>query len=258
MQSEPLLKVVDVRKSFGKVEALKGVSFEVYPGEVVALLGDNGAGKSTLIKILMGIHQKDGGKIFFKGKEINFLSPSEAHAMGIEAVPQGGAVVPFLDIARNFFLGREPEKKWGPFRFLDIKKMDSEAAEAVRGIGVRVRSPRDKVNVLSGGERQAVSIARVLHFKSSLVLLDEPTLNLSVKETDKLLASVKELKKKGVAVIFVTHNVYHVYTIADKFIILDRGEMIGFYKKGEVDAETIIDTIRTGSRKTGMVRRDDE
>lgn len=249
MQNEPLLKVVNVRKNFGRVEALKGVSFEVYPGEVVALLGDNGAGKSTLIKILMGVHQKDAGKIFFKGKEVNFLSPSEARAMGIEAVPQGGAVVPFLDIARNFFLGREPEKRWGPFRFLDIKKMEAEAADAVRDIGVRVRTPRDKVNVLSGGERQAVSIARVLHFRSSLVLLDEPTLNLSVKETDKLLASVKELKENGVAVIFVTHNVYHVYSIADKFIILDRGEMIGLYKRDEVDAETIIDVIRTGARK---------
>ncbi|MGY4707916.1 ATP-binding cassette domain-containing protein [Candidatus Bipolaricaulota sp. J31] len=248
-QREPLLKVIDVRKSFGKVEALKGVSFEVYPGEVVALLGDNGAGKSTLIKILMGVHQKDSGKIFYKGKEVNFLSPNEARAMGIEAVPQGGAVVPFLDIARNFFLGREPVKKWGPFRFLDLKQMEAVAAEAVKEIGVRVRTPKDKVNVLSGGERQAISIARVLHFKSSLVLLDEPTLNLSVKETDKLLASVKELKENDVAVIFVTHNVYHVYSIADKFIILDRGEMIGLYRKGEVDAETIIDAIRTGKRK---------
>lgn len=247
---EPLLKVVNVKKSFGKVEALKGISFEVYPGEIVALLGDNGAGKSTLIKILMGVHRKDSGRIFFKGKEVDFLSPSEARAMGIETVPQGGAVVPFLDIARNFFLGREPEKGWGPFRFLDLKQMDAVAANAVKDIGVRVRTPRDKVNVLSGGERQAISIARVLHFKSSLVLLDEPTLNLSVKETDKLLAAVRELKENDVAVIFVTHNVYHVYSIADKFIILDRGEMVGLYKQGEVDAETIINTIRTGKGGT--------
>ena len=250
MELQPILEVQDVKKSFGRVEALKGVSFEVYPGEVVGLLGDNGAGKSTLIKLIMGVYRPDSGKIIFRGKEVHFLSPSDARALGIEAVPQGGAVVQFMDITRNFFLGRECQRRiFGPFKMLDIKKMEEEAAKLVADVGVRVRSPRERVSVLSGGERQAVSIGRVLYFQSSLVLLDEPTLNLSVKETDKLLKSVREMKERGVGVIFVTHNVYHVYPIADKFLILNRGEMLGVYRKENATAEEIIDMIRTGKPK---------
>ena len=250
MELQPILEVRDVKKSFGRVEALKGVSFEVYPGEVVGLLGDNGAGKSTLIKLIMGVYRPDSGKIIFRGKEVHFLSPSDARALGIEAVPQGGAVVQFMDITRNFFLGRECQRRiFGPFKMLDIKKMEEEAARLVADVGVRVRSPRERVSVLSGGERQAVSIGRVLYFQSSLVLLDEPTLNLSVKETDKLLKSVRGLKERGVGVIFVTHNVYHVYPIADKFLILNRGEMLGVYRKENATAEEIIDMIRTGKPK---------
>ncbi len=247
MELQPILRVLDVRKSFGRVEALKGVSFEVYPGEVVGLLGDNGAGKSTLIKLIMGVYRPDSGKIVFQGKEVHFLSPSEARGLGIESVPQGGAVVQFMDITRNFFLGRERLKRlFGPIKLLDIRTMEREAADLVSEVGVRVRSPRERVSVLSGGERQAISIGRVLHFQSSLVLLDEPTLNLSVRETDKLLKSVAEMKERGVGVIFVTHNVYHVYPIADKFVILNRGELVGVYDKADVTAEEIIDMIRTG------------
>lgn len=250
MGLQPILQVQDVRKSFGRVEAVKGVSFEVFPGEVVGLLGDNGAGKSTLIKLIMGVYRPDSGKILFRGKEVHFLSPSEARALGIEAVPQGGAVVQFMDITRNFFLGREQQKRLlGPFKMLDVGKMEQEAAKLVSEVGVRVRSPRERVSVLSGGERQAISIGRVLYFQSSLVLLDEPTLNLSVRETDKLLKSVAEMKQRGVGVIFVTHNVYHVYPIADKFVILNRGEMLGVYKKGDATAEEIIEMIRTGKSK---------
>jgi len=250
MELQPILKVLDLRKSFGRVEALKGVSFEVYPGEVVGLLGDNGAGKSTLINLIMGVYRPDSGKIIFQGREVHFLSPNEARALGIESVPQGGAVIQFMDIMRNFFLGRERLKRlFGPFKVLDIKTMEREAAELVSEVGVRVRSPRERVSVLSGGERQAVSIGRVLYFQSSLVLLDEPTLNLSVRETDKLLRSVAEMKERGVSAIFVTHNVYHVYPIADKFVILNRGEMVGVYEKADATAEEIIDMIRTGKPK---------
>ena len=247
---QPILSVQNVKKSFGRVQALKGVSFEVFPGEVVGLLGDNGAGKSTLIKLIMGVYRPDSGKIIFRGEEVHFLSPSEARALGIEAVPQGGAVVQFMDITRNFFLGRERQRGLlGPFKMLDIKRMEEEAAKLVAEVGVRVRSPRERVSVLSGGERQAISIGRVLHFQSSLVLLDEPTLNLSVKETDKLLKSVVEMKQRGVGVIFVTHNVYHVYPIGDKFVILDRGEMLGVYGKEDTKAEEIIEMIRIGKAK---------
>lgn len=255
VEVQPILSVQNVKKNFGRVEALKGVSFEVYPGEVVGLLGDNGAGKSTLIKLVMGVYRPDSGKIIFRGEEVHFVSPSEARALGIEAVPQGGAVVQFMDITRNFFLGRERQKRLlGPFKILDVKKMEEEATKLVAEVGVRVRSPRERVSILSGGERQAISIGRVLHFQSSLVLLDEPALNLSVKETDKLLKSVVEMKQRGVGVIFVTHNVYHVYPIADKFVILNRGEMLGEYEKENTTAEEIIEMIRTGKPKEELGR----
>ena len=250
-KEQVLLEIKNVRKSFGHVEALKGVSFNVHSGEVVGLLGDNGAGKSTLIKSIMGVHHPDSGKIIFKGKDICNLSPREVRMLGIEAVPQGGAVVQFMDITRNFFLGRELQKSFGFLKVLDLAQMEREAEKIITEIGVRVRSPRGRVSALSGGERQAISIGRVLHFQSSLVLLDEPTQNLSVKETDKLLQSISEMKAHGIGVIFVTHNVYHVYRVADKFVILSRGDMLGIYRKEDSSAEKIIDIIRTGNAQPG-------
>ncbi|MBC7109200.1 MAG: sugar ABC transporter ATP-binding protein [Methanomassiliicoccales archaeon] len=250
MKVQPVLSVQGVKKSFGRVQALKGVSFEVYPGEVVGLLGDNGAGKSTLIKLIMGVYRPDEGQIIFRGKDIRFFSPNEIRMLGIEAVPQGGAVIQFMDIARNFFLGREPQKRLFSFlKMLDLKKMKEEATKYIAEVGVQVRSPNERVSWLSGGERQAISIGRTLYFQSSLILLDEPTLNLSVRETDKLLHAVAEMKRRGVAVIFVTHNVYHVYFIGDKFVLLNRGEMLGVYNKEEVTAEELIEMIRTGKPK---------
>ena len=245
-REQALLEIKNVRKSFGHVEALKGVSFSVYPGEVVGLLGDNGAGKSTLIKSIMGVHHPDSGSIKFKGQEITSLSSREIRMLGIEAVPQGGAVVQFMNISRNLFLGREPQKSLGFLKVLDHAKMERETKKVITGIGVRLRSTRGRASALSGGERQAISIGRVLFFQSSLILLDEPTQNLSVRETDKLLQSISEIKQHNIGVIFVTHNVYHVYQVADKFVILSRGNMVGIYRKENTSAEEIIDIIRTG------------
>lgn len=243
---EPLLKVVDVWKSFGTVMALKGVSFEMDRGEVVGLLGDNGAGKSTMAKIIAGVYQPDKGEIWFDGRKVRWNSPKEAREAGIEIVYQDLALIDLLSVARNFFLGREPVKKVGPFKFLDLKKMTLESLKKVREIGVKIRDSSVRVSALSGGERQAVAIARAVYFKAKLVILDEPTASLSVRETHKVLELVKELKNSGIGVIFITHNVYHVYEVADKFVILDRGVKIATYSKEEVSPEDIIETIRLG------------
>ena len=246
MASEPLLKVVNVWKRFGTVTALKGVSFEVGRGEVVGLLGDNGAGKSTMAKIIAGVFPPDEGEIWFDGRKVRWSSPKEAREAGIEIVYQDLALIDLLSIARNFFLAREPVKKIGPLMLLDLKKMKTESLKKAREIGVRISDPDVRVAALSGGERQAIAIARAVYFKAKLVILDEPTASLSVRETHKVLELVKELKNKGISIIFITHNVYHVYEVADKFVILDKGVKIAEYTKDEVSAEDIIETIRLG------------
>lgn len=242
---EVLLEVKNVRKSFGTVKALNGISFSVRRGEVVGLLGDNGAGKSTLIKLIMGIYEPDEGEIIFEGRKLRGLTPSERRALGIEAVPQGGAVIAYLDIARNLFLGREPTKS-RVLGILALRRMHEEAKKVVEEIGVSLRSTYERVSHLSGGERQAVSVGRTLYFGGKLVLLDEPTLNLSVKETDKLHEAILKLKANGVSVIYVTHNVHHVYDIGDRFVILNKGEMLGVFDKARVTPIELIEMIRRG------------
>jgi simple sugar transport system ATP-binding protein len=250
MKKKPLLKIVNVSKNYGQVKALKNINLKIYPSEVVGLIGDNGAGKSTLIKILMGDLQRDKGEIFFKDKEVNFSSSAEARALGIETVPQGSSTIEFMDITRNLFLGKELTKKVGFFELLDKKRMSEESLKVIASLGTTgIRSAWDKVSALSGGQRQAVSIGRLIYFKSSLALLDEPTLNLSVRESEKVINLIDNMKKAGTAVIFVTHNVYHVYPVADRFILLDRGEMIGIFDKKDVKPEDVIEMIRTGTIK---------
>ena len=186
-EATSLAKMVNIEKYFGAVQALKKVNIEVKSGEILGLLGDNGAGKSTLIKILAGVFPPDGGEISFEGSQVNFSSPRDARAMGIETVHQALSLVDIMSISRNFFLGREPTRKVGPIHLLDRKKMNEECEKAVTGLGVRVRSPNEFVSILSGGERQAISIGRAMHFKVKLLILDEPLAALSVRETIVLL-----------------------------------------------------------------------
>ena len=245
-QISPLAKMVDIDKNFGAVQALKKVNVEVRSGEILGLLGDNGAGKSTLIKILAGVFPPDRGEIFFEGSRVNFSSPRDARAMGIETVHQALSLVDIMSISRNFFLGREPIKKIGPIHLLDRKKMNEECEKAVTGLGVRVRSPNEFVSILSGGERQAISIGRAMHFKVKLLILDEPLAALSVRETREVLRQVEKVRESGVSVIFITHNVYHVYPVAERFVMLDRGIKIGEVYKKDANPEDIIEIIATG------------
>ena len=241
-----LAKMVDIEKNFRAVQALKKVNLEIRQGEILGLLGDNGAGKSTLIKVLAGVFPPDRGEIFFEGGRVNFSSPKDARAIGIETVHQALSLVDTMSISRNFFLGREPIKKIGPVCLLDKKKMNEECEKAVTGLGVRVRSPNEFVSILSGGERQAISIGRAMHFKVKLLILDEPLAALSVRETREVLRQVEKARESGVSVIFITHNVYHVYPVAERFVMLDRGIKIGEVYKKDASPEDIIEIIATG------------
>ncbi|MCD6321282.1 sugar ABC transporter ATP-binding protein [Candidatus Bipolaricaulota bacterium] len=244
--TEPLVKMVNISKSFGTVQALKNVDFDVGYQEVMGLVGDNGAGKSTLIKILTGVFPPDTGEIYFEGRKVDIRSPREARDLGIETVYQDLALIPLMSISRNFFLGREPVKRLGPLRLLDKRRMDETVKEALAEIGIRVRSPDEEVAVLSGGERQSVAIGRAMHFGAKLLILDEPTAALSIKESQKVLDFVLEAKERGLSIIFITHNIYHVYSVADRFTILEHGRKVAVLRKDEVSAEEIIEIIRSG------------
>ncbi|MEN3008497.1 ATP-binding cassette domain-containing protein [Pseudothermotoga sp.] len=241
--NQPLVEMRNIKKSFGKVKALKGVDFSVGRAEVVGLLGDNGAGKSTLIKVLVGYYQPDEGEIYFEGKRVRFSSPREARELGIETVYQDLALVNLMPLWRNFFLGRELVHKFGPVKWLNRKKMRKIALDALADIGISVRNVDDTVAFLSGGERQAVAIARAIHFGAKLLILDEPTAALSVGETRKVLEHILEAKRRGISVIFITHNIYHVYEVADRLVVLERGEKIGEYKKEHVTPQQVMDLI---------------
>jgi simple sugar transport system ATP-binding protein len=251
-EAASLAKMVNIEKNFGAVQALKKVNIEVRSGEILGLLGDNGAGKSTLIKVLAGVFPPDRGEIFFEGNRVNFSSPKEARAMGIETVHQALSLVDIMSISRNFFLGREPTRRIGPIHLLDRKKMNQECERAVTGLGVRVRNPNEFVSILSGGERQAISIGRAMHFKVKLLILDEPLAALSVRETREVLSQVEKARESGVSVVFITHNVYHVYPVAERFVMLDRGIKIGEVYKKDASPEDIIEIIASGKMSKAL------
>lgn len=247
-KSTPIVHMENITKRFGTILALDNVTFTVERQQVMALLGDNGAGKSTLIKILTGVYQPTSGRIYFEGRLVNIDSPRKARALGIETVYQDLALVDLMSITRNFFLGRELVRRWGPLEWLDMRRMDQATAQVLREIGISVRSPREPVGKLSGGERQSVAIGRAMYFGAKLLILDEPTSALSVAETRKVLDHILEVKEKGLSVIFITHNVHHVYEVADAYTILRHGRKVGTYRKGELSVNDIADLI-TGARE---------
>jgi simple sugar transport system ATP-binding protein len=240
MENRDLVNMVNIHKWFGSLHALKGVNFTVGRKEVVGLVGDNGAGKSTLIKILSGYYKPNYGEIWFEGMKVNFNSPREARRLGIETVYQDQALAPHLSVARNVFLGREITKSMG---FVNAKKIKKESMEALKRIGLDLRSADLPINFLSGGERQGVALARALHFGAKLIILDEPTAALSIKESQKVLEFVKSVRDEGLSVIFVTHNLYHVYPIADRFVVLSRGEKVADVMKEETSIDELTKAI---------------
>jgi simple sugar transport system ATP-binding protein len=250
----PVIQLKNVSKTFGEVRSLSEVNLEIYPGEIVGLLGDNGAGKSTLVKTIMGFHKPDeGGEIWFKGEKITDWSVAKARELGIETIYQERALCELQPIWRNMFMGREIKNKFGR---LDVKKMKSEATRLMSehmGFTSTAVHPDNAVLTMSGGEKQGVAITRALYFDAELVILDEPTVGLSLSETKKTLDFVQNIKKSGRSAIFIDHNIFHIYPAVDRMIVLDRGKVAGNYKKSEITMDELIESMyrvaRTGSIK---------
>ena len=242
----PLIEVRELTKHFGPVVALSGVSMTVRAGEVHCLLGDNGAGKSTLIKTLSGVYRPTGGDFVVDGTPVTFSSPREALDAGIATVFQDLAMIPLLSITRNFFMGREPVRRFGPLSFMDMQFANRIAREEMRRIGIDVRDPEQAVGTLSGGERQCVAIARAVYFGAKVLILDEPTSALGVHQASVVLKLIVQSKARGIGVIFISHNVHHAYVVGDRFTLLKRGRSTGTYAKGEITRDQLLNLMAGG------------
>lgn len=242
----PAVQLKDISKYFGTVVALENVDIAAYYGEVHCLLGDNGAGKSTLIKIISGVFPPDKGEYLFEGRPVHFASPRDALDLGIATVYQDLAMIPLMSISRNFFLGSEPTKGWGPFKRFDLAYADRVTIEELGKMGIRVRDTQQPVGTLSGGERQSVAIARAVYQGAKVLILDEPTAALGVKEAGVVLRYIAQARARGIAVIFITHNVHHAYPIGDRFTILNRGTSYGTFLKRDVTREEVVEMMAGG------------
>jgi simple sugar transport system ATP-binding protein len=243
----PLLEVDHLSKYFGNVIALKDVSAIVNEGEVSCVLGDNGAGKSTFIKILSGVHRQDEGELRMEGENVSFGSPREAKERGIATVFQDLATVPLMSIWRNFFLGSEPTIGVGPLRRIDIGEAKNTMRGELKKMGIDVRDPDQPVGTLSGGERQAVAIARAMYFGAKVLILDEPTSALGVKQSGIVLRYIVHARERGVGVIFISHNPHHAYPVGDHFVILNRGTLQGSWKRGEITRDELVQLMAGGA-----------
>jgi simple sugar transport system ATP-binding protein len=244
---QALLEVRHISKYFGNVVALKDISVGVNAGEVTCVLGDNGAGKSTFIKILSGVHRHDEGELLVEGDDTHFGSPREAKERGIATVFQDLATVPLMSIWRNFFLGSEPTKSFGPLKYVDVKFAQQTMHAEMRKMGIDVRDPDQPVGTLSGGERQAVAIARAVYFGAKVLILDEPTSALGVKQSGVVLRYVAQARDRGLGVIFITHNPHHAYPVGDRFVVLNRGRLLGDWRKGEISRDELIKMMSGGA-----------
>ncbi len=241
-----LLDVRHISKYFGSVIALKDVSMGCKAGEVTCLLGDNGAGKSTLIKTLSGVYRPDEGEYLFEGRTREFASPREALELGIATVYQDLAMIPLMSIWRNFFLGSEPTRGWGPFRRYDVGFAKQKTREELGKMGIDIRDAEQPVGTLSGGERQSVAIARAVYFGARVLILDEPTAALGVKQAGVVLRYIVQAKQRGVGVIFITHNPHHAYPVGDHHVILRRGQVFGDYTKEDLGLERMVQMMAGG------------
>jgi D-xylose transport system ATP-binding protein len=240
----PVLELRDITKSFGSVQALSGVDFEVKPGEVMALVGDNGAGKSTLIKCVAGTHASDSGQIFFEGREVHIHSPKDAGRLGIEVVYQDLALCDNLDVVQNMYLGRELNRA----QILSEAPMEQHTSETLKSLAVTtIRSVRQTVATLSGGQRQSVAVARAVMWNSKLVILDEPTAALGVAQTEQVLALVRRLGEQGLAVVLISHNLHDVFETADRITVLRLGRNVGVFDRRSTTQQAVVEAITAGT-----------
>jgi simple sugar transport system ATP-binding protein len=242
-----LLEADQISKFYGNIVALKDISMYVDAGEVTCILGDNGAGKSSFIKVLSGAHRPDAGRLLVEDEEVEFGSPRDARAKGIATVYQDLAMVPLMAIWRNFFLGAEPRKGIGPLQWFDAATAKRIVRRELREMGIDIRDPDQPVGTLSGGERQSVAIARAVYFGARVLILDEPTSALGVKQAGVVLKYILQARERGVAVIFITHNPHHAYPVGDRFVILNRGQSLGAYEKSEIDRQELVRLMAGGS-----------
>ena len=243
----PLIEVDNISKYFGSVIALQDVSMFARAGEVTCLLGDNGAGKSTLIKVLSGVHTPDEGHYLYAGEKMSFDSPRDALNRGIATVYQDLAMIPLMSIWRNFFLGSEPTKGYGPFRRFDVDTARETTRQELGKMGIDIRDPDQAVGTLSGGERQSVAIARAVHFGARVLILDEPTAALGVKQAGVVLKYILQAKQRGIAVVFISHNPHHAYPVGDHFVILRRGQVYGDFPREELTRENLVQMMAGGA-----------
>jgi simple sugar transport system ATP-binding protein len=235
----PVIELRDIRKSFGHVNALSGVTLRVYAGQVTCLVGDNGAGKSTLIQILAGVHRPDAGEVRVEGERVEFRSPRDALERGISTVFQDLAMIPLISIVRNFFLGREPVRAFGPMRLVDWGEAARIAHSEMSRIGIDVRDLGQPVGTLSGGERQSVAIARAIHLGARVLVLDEPTSALGLKEATRVLTHVGNARDQGIGIVFISHNLSHAYEVGDRFVVLNRGSSYGEFERAQLTKDEL-------------------
>lgn len=248
----PIVRMENIEKHFGSVIALAGVSLEVFPGECHCLLGDNGAGKSTFIKTMSGVHKPTKGEIYFEGKPMHFDRPRDSINAGIATVYQDLAMIPLMSVSRNFFMGNEPIKKFGPLKLFDHEKANEITMDEMRKMGINLRGPDQAVGTLSGGERQTVAIARAVHFGAKVLILDEPTSALGVRQTANVLATVDKVRKQGIAVVFITHNVRHALAVGDRFTVLNRGTTLGTAQRGQITPDELQDLMAGGQELVAL------
>lgn len=248
----PIVEMTDIAKHFGPVIALNGVSFDIRPGECHCLLGDNGAGKSTFIKTMSGVHKPTAGRILFEGREMSFANPRDAMEAGIATVYQDLAMIPLMSVTRNFWMGREPIRKIGPLKKIDFDLANSVTMEEMRKMGINLRSPDQAVGTLSGGERQTVAIARAVYFGAKVLILDEPTSALGVRQTANVLSTIDKVRKKGIGVVFITHNVRHALAVGDRFTVLNRGKTLGTAQRGQITPEELQDMMAGGQEMVAL------
>ncbi len=237
------LELNNISKSFGEVKALQNINFQLGQNEVVGLLGDNGAGKSTLIKIITGYHPQTSGEILFNGQAVGNLTVPKARALGVETVYQERALAELQTLWRNIFLGRELSNSWG---FMDVKQMKQETHRLMTqsmGFTSAAVTPESKVGTFSGGEKQGVAITRALYFDAEIIVLDEPTMGLSLKETEKLLNFVRDIKEAGKSAVFIDHNIFHVYSVADRVVVIDRGQVAGEFNTADISLDELMDKM---------------
>jgi simple sugar transport system ATP-binding protein len=250
-----LLEADHISKYYGNVVALNDISTYVNGGEVTCILGDNGAGKSSFIKILSGVHPPDEGRLLVDSEPVSFQSPRDARAKGIATVYQDLAMVPLMSIWRNFFLGAEPRKGIGPLRRFDSATAKEVVRTELNEMGIDIRDPDQPVGTLSGGERQSVAIARAVYFGARVLILDEPTSALGVKQAGVVLKYILQARDRGVAVIFITHNPHHAYPVGDRFVILNRGQSLGTFEKAGLDRQELV-RLMAGGRELAALEHE--